>query len=364
MKILISGYFGCGNIGDEAVLGGVLAGLRAELPAAIPVVLSGNPLRTRELHGVAAIPRMDFRSIKAELAHCDLFISGGGSLLQDVSSWRSPLYYLGLLYYAQRYKVPTMMLAQGIGPLRLAPNRMLTRMILNRTDAITLRDTTSAKLLLDWGIDQPPIEVTADTSFLLAPDKSQRVQQWWDNNIPGGQSVIAVALRRWPTHDAVERYSAIADSLAIFARQTNSLILFIPMQTTEDISIAREMSSWTPVENRVLDIELTPGEMLSLIEKCSIMLAMRLHALIFAVHRLIPSIALVYDPKVRDFAQAAHISALLEWEDIDVVILSNLLQDCWKQRELSLVESTALRDNFIRLARWNFVRVKELCTKE
>lgn len=361
MKILISGYFGCGNIGDEAVLGGLLAGLRAELPAAVPVVLSGNPQQTTELHGAAAVPRMDYRSIKAELAHCDLFISGGGSLLQDVTSWRSPLYYLALLYYAQHCNIPTMLLAQGIGPLRLAGNRALTRMVLNRIDAITLRDEASAKLLLDWGIDQPPIEVTADTSFLLTPDNSPRLQQWWKEHIPAGQSVIAVALRRWPAPDAVERYSAIADSLSDLAQQTNSLVLFIPMQPAEDLSIAQDMSRWTSAANRVLEIELAPCEMLALVERCDIMLAMRLHALIFAVHRLVPAVALAYDPKVRDFAHAAHLTELLDWDDISLEKLSDLLQQCWQQRAKAKSALTAARDNFIRLARWNFKRVKELC---
>lgn len=361
MKILLSGYYGYGNIGDEAVLGGVLAGLRAEVPAVLPVVLSGNPQQTSELHGVAAIQRMDYRSIKAEFAHCDLFISGGGSLLQDVTSWRSPLYYLALLYYAQHCNVPSMLLAQGIGPLRLAINRTLTRKVLNSVDAITLRDEASAKLLLDWGIDQPPIEVTADTSFLLLPDNSSRVQKWWEDNIPAGQSVIAVALRRWPAADAVEHYSAIADSLSDFAQQNNSLVLYIPMQPLEDLSIAQDLSRWTSSVNRVLDIELTPCEMLALVERCDMMLAMRLHALIFAVHRLVPAVALSYDPKVRDFAHAAHLAAPLEWEDVSIEKLTDLLQQCWQQRVNVKSALTATRDNFIRLARWNFRRVKELC---
>ena len=359
-QILISGYYGFGNSGDEAVLGGILTGLHEELPDVRPVVLSGDTLATEALHGVAAIPRMDRQAIRAELRHTDLLISGGGSLLQDVTSARSPLYYLGVLWYAQRLAVPTMLLAQGVGPLKRLGNRLLTRAVLNRARAITVRDQASAELLHRLGIDVPPVEVTADTSFLLTPNDSPRVQQWWETYMDAGRPVIVAALRPWRTRDAVERYTAIADSLATLAQESGAMILYAPMQHDMDVSLAREMSAWTPVENRVLEITLTPCEMLALVQRCHLVLAMRLHALIFAVHRLIPAVGITYDPKVRDFARAAHLPATIDWEALTPENLTEALFTSWQQRadlHATLQESCRTMS---QLARWNFTRVKEL----
>ena len=186
--ILLSGYYGYNNIGDEAVLGGILAGLREELPEFTPVVLSGDPESTRRMHDVAAIPRMKLGAITAALQEAALFISGGGSLLQDVTSKRSPLYYLGVLWLAHRAGVPAMVLAQGLGPLNHPLNRLLARRILDGTRAITVRDAVSAEFLAGLGVSKPPIEVTADPSFLLQADRLRTPRRLVGRAYPRGSS--------------------------------------------------------------------------------------------------------------------------------------------------------------------------------
>ncbi|HEX2951584.1 MAG TPA: polysaccharide pyruvyl transferase CsaB, partial [Armatimonadota bacterium] len=331
-QILLSGYYGFNNIGDEAVLGGLLAGFRAELPDVTPVVLSADPEFTRQLHGVDAVPRMSRAVLQAELQRTALLISGGGSLLQDVTSFRSPLYYLWVLWEAQRANVPTMMCAQGVGPLNNPVTRLATRMVLNRMKMATVRDAVSADFLHTLGVEKPPIEVTADPSFLLTPDASTRLNEWWSTHIPANRPVIGVALRHWAAGKAEEKYTAIADALAAVAEQTNALILFIPMQFDADTAISEEMAGWTPAENRVLDMKLTPREMLALVERCDFLVAMRLHALIFAVHRGTPAFGISYDPKVRDFSTAANLPTPFVWDDLDTESLSAALQAHWEKR--------------------------------
>lgn len=353
-RILISGYYGFRNIGDEAVLGGLLAGLRAELPEAVPVVLSGDPQSTRNLHGVEAIPRMDITAIRAELRAADLFISGGGSLLQDVTSLRSPAYYLGMLALAQWAKVPTLMLAQGVGPLNHPLNRRLARFILNRLRAVTVRDAASGELLRQLGVTKPPIEVTADPSFLLEPMLSPRLAAWWEAHIPTGRPVIGVAVRPWRG----DRHPALAAALAALAAHSGALILFLPMQHEVDLPVSVDMASALP-ESRVLDIPLTPREMIAAAGHCDFLVAMRLHALIFAVQQRVPALGLAYDPKVRDFALAAGLPAPPRWEDITAESLTPLLTAQWDTRH-ALRES--LRESAPRLtalARRNIAVVRE-----
>jgi polysaccharide pyruvyl transferase CsaB len=359
-RLLISGYYGFNNIGDEAVLGGMLAGLRAALPDVEPVVLSANPTLTTQQHAVAAIPRMSRTALRAELCHAALLISGGGSLLQDVTSFRSPLYYLWVLWEAQRMGIPTMMCAQGVGPLRHPLTRFLTRNVLNGMRAITVRDGGSASYLHALGVQRPPIEVTADLSFLQPPHASPRLADWWTANIPANRPLLGVALRPWPAGPTPERYTAIADALAAVAAQTGALLLFLPMQYGTDRALADEMSGWTPAENRVLPLELTPREMLAAVGRCDLLLAMRLHALIFAVHQGVPAAGIAYDPKVRDFCLAAQLPAPLAWDDLRTDTLATTLQTQWTTRAALHATLTTSASQLTTLARRNITRVQEL----
>ena len=56
MKIVVSGYYGHGNTGDEAILAGMLAAMRSAEPGVKVAVLSGDPEATRGMHGVDAVP--------------------------------------------------------------------------------------------------------------------------------------------------------------------------------------------------------------------------------------------------------------------------------------------------------------------
>src|SRR5439155_1447425 len=92
---------------------------------------------------------------QAGIVGADLFISGGGSLVQDVTSARGALYYLGLLGLATRLAHATMVFAAGIGPLRRGWLRALARRILNRVTLITVRDEGSRRLLQQLAVHRP-----------------------------------------------------------------------------------------------------------------------------------------------------------------------------------------------------------------
>ena len=131
-KIILSGYYGFDNAGDEAVLAALCQILRNRLPEAQLVALSAKPEQTAAALDVRAVNRWDKAALRAELQDAALFCSGGGSLLQDVTSVRSVWYYTSLLRLAQKQGVPTIVLAQGLGPLRTGLGRWLTRRALSR----------------------------------------------------------------------------------------------------------------------------------------------------------------------------------------------------------------------------------------
>ncbi len=100
-KVVLSGYFGFGNAGDEAILAAEVAALRQLIPQVEITVLSGNPRKTAATYNVEAEPRGNLWALCRALRRADLLISGGGSLLQDITSNRSIPYYLGVMALAK-----------------------------------------------------------------------------------------------------------------------------------------------------------------------------------------------------------------------------------------------------------------------
>ena len=169
--VTLSGYYGYGNAGDEAVLAGLVTALRARR--------AGRRTGDRRAVGTArrdgggarhsAADRYKVPALLRALSRTDALLSGGGSLLQDVTSAHSVFYYLGVVRLAQMLGKKTMFVAQGIGPLLRPRTRKLVAAVANRLDAITVRDPDSAALLREIGVTRPPVEVTADPALLLAP---------------------------------------------------------------------------------------------------------------------------------------------------------------------------------------------------
>jgi polysaccharide pyruvyl transferase WcaK-like protein len=172
--------------------------------------------------------------------------------------------------------------------------------------------------------------------------------------------VIGVALRRWDAANPYARFHAISDALAALAQETGALLLFIPMQYAEDKRVALEISAWTPAENRVLDIELTPREMLALVARCDMVVAMRLHTLIFAAQQGVPAFGLAYDPKVLDFALAAGLPTPANWEEIEAAPLTAALQQTWDTRDSLRATITDCAVDLRAKAQRNITRVVEV----
>ena len=222
-RLTLSGYYGYGNAGDEAVLAGLVAGFRAA-PTAEDleiVALSGRPAETQTTHGITAVDRYKPSALWREIGRTDLFLSGGGSLLQDVTSAHGIFYYLGVVRMAQLRGKKTMFIAQGLGPLKRARSRRLVKSVANRLGAVTVRDEESAQLLREIGVTKPPIEVTADPALLLSPHVVQPTA-----------GTFGVALRPWQGQEGVAAHVADACAAVLAGRRA----LLIPMRRTYSIA--------------------------------------------------------------------------------------------------------------------------------
>jgi len=296
LRVVVSGYYGFNNLGDEAVLAGIVETFRqrAGEGAVNLTVLSGNSDDTHHRHGLRAVDRMRMPEVRKAIRDSDLFLSGGGSLLQDTTSLRSIFYYLWVVRMALAARKPVMFYAQGIGPLRRRSSRFLTRLIADRVQQITVRDEDSAQLLREIGVRKSPIEVTADPAFALTPADVRAMDIV---SAAGDGPLIGIAPRPWHhPHPTPEEYAEIARRLNV---DCGARIILLPMHTPGDLELCEAIASQLGDTASVFRTPLTPQVAVGITGRFCVLLAMRLHALIFAATAATPMVALSYDPKVK-----------------------------------------------------------------
>jgi len=282
-RAAICGYYGRGNAGDEALL----ASLLQMLPDTVePVVLSGNPTDTYTRFGVETCPHRSGTRILETLRSCDAFIWGGGSLMQDATSWASPIYYSGLMALAQQLGLRTIAWAQGVGPLRYPQTRWLAQQTLKGCTAVSVRDRGTAQLLSDWEIP-----------FLLAPDpvwalESKPFKGLWDLPAPR----VAMVLRPHPLLTSA-RLTILTQALVAFQKATDCCVLLIPFQPNGDRAIAEQVAAALPGPHEILAND-NPAELFGIFRGVEMAIGMRLHGLIAAAAEECRCFALSYDPKV------------------------------------------------------------------
>lgn len=329
MKIAALGYYGFANLGDEAVLAGIrraLAGQPTTRDAEF-LVLSNDPDSTTKLHpGVSAANRWQWRDAAAALSNTDLFILGGGSLLQDATSARSVLWYALMAMMARRKSKKVLWWGQGIGPLNGGLSRFLVRLIANQADALTVRDDSSKKLLKAIGA-KGSIEIVADPAFALEPEISPH---------PASAATL-LSLREWKTDELGKALPKEANVEKILGKTS----LAVPMHLPEDAEYTRRILRSVVPQFDWRESGATVEQTLSLFGQAELVIAMRLHALIFAARCAVPFVALSYDPKVDALAKAAEQEdALVSVNDITLKRLEDTV--CRVQ------STTATRRNILR----------------
>lgn len=315
MKIVVSGYYGSKNGGDEAMLASMLQVLREEVSDLSVTVISIDPEYTKRRHNVDAVPRPDIWKIIKKIRAADLLISGGGSLLQNVTSRRSLYYYLAIIFFALILGRKVMLYAQGIGPIRGALARKLMNLIVNRVDLITVRDRGSLEELSRLKITRPKIFCTADPVLAINPvslDLGEKILSRYSTVHEG--KFIGVAIRHWINCEHFQ--NELAAALDKLVATTSAKIIFIPMKFPEDIRVAQSTAALMKEHCIVLDEEFTTREILSLVGCTDVLIGVRLHALIFAGVMGVPMVGISYDPKIERFLDSIGEKPLGNFSDV------------------------------------------------
>jgi polysaccharide pyruvyl transferase CsaB len=311
IQAILCGYYGLGNGGDEALL----ASLLQMLPAAvIPLVLSGNPGQTHERYGVQAINRKHPGELIQALQQSQVLIWGGGSLIQDVTSAVSPLYYAGLMKLAQVMGLKTIAWAQGIGPLKRPFTNWVAQQTFAGCTAVSVRDRGSAALLSEWNIP-----------FTLAPDPvwamtSRPMAGLWELPAPR----VAINLRSHPLLTPA-RLANLTQALIDFQKATQTCVLLVPFQEAQDLAIAQAIQPQLPGPSQIIRLE-DPQQLKGVFRGVEMAIAMRFHGLIMAAAEECRCFALSYDPKVSQLMQDLELPG---WELTEIPDNPNQISQTW-----------------------------------
>lgn len=344
--IIISGYYGLGNSGDEALLKSIVSDLKSINPDITITALSGNAKLTKELYGIKTVNRFNLFSIIKEFKSAGLLLSGGGTLIQDATSTKSLLYYLGIIFLAKKMGLKVMLYANGMGPIK-EKNIQKVHKVLNKVELITLRENVSLEEIKRCNVTKPQIRVTADPAFNLVAstqDCAKRILA--EYGIDESEKIIAVSVRdckNLPDNFECE----MAHSLDKIASM-GYLPVFIPMQLHNDLDLSLRIAGKMKEHARVIDCEIAVCDMLALIGRCSIVCGMRLHMLIFASVMNVPLAGIAYDPKIKGFMEYMNQKTYVELDGFsgDAFFDKALycIQNMKKMKEQLKLDSQPLRE--------------------
>lgn len=271
------------------LLGVIVGKLRERYPAARIEVLSETPEQTARDFQVEATPRMDLGGVKHAVGRADVVLSGGGGLLQNVTSLKSLLYYAGIIRAAIHAGRKTMVFAQSIGPLDFI-GRQAVRECCKGLQAATVRDERS-RILLESLVDGVVVERGADPVFMIDPPAAQGAVGVLG---PGVDPLVVVCVRKTAAFvDGIGSIAAAVDQLA----ELGARVVFLPIGGITDAEASTEVIRRCRCAPMLLPFDRR-ATAAGVIARARLVIGVRLHALILAIRFGVPFLAIPYDPKV------------------------------------------------------------------
>ncbi|MBC5824274.1 MAG: polysaccharide pyruvyl transferase CsaB [Candidatus Eremiobacteraeota bacterium] len=327
LRLLLSGYYGFGNFGDEAILRVFIEQWRRRRPHDRLTVLSADPAQTRQRHAVEVVPRSAWGAVRRAIADADVVVSGGGGLLQDATSLRSLAYYAGILREAVRVGRVATIFAQGIGPLSFV-GRAIVRRACAGVRVASVRDEESARTLHSL-LPAGTVHLGADPVFLCSTNQAADAPAPLDreslNNLNG--PLVAVVVRQAPVLAKLAR--KLAAGIDYLTREYGAQVIFVPFQRPHDVQAAIEVIRLCRSAPVLLGGDYDLPAMASLFSRCSAVVGMRLHALIVATRLAVPFLPISYDPKIEALTRRLRYPVCDLGHESDGVILVDGL---WRQR--------------------------------
>ena len=256
-----------------------------------------------------------------------LYLSGGGSLIQDQTSTRSLKYYLLSIQLAKLAGCRVLMYGCGIGPVNVPANRRQAARVINRcVDAITLREDLSAEELRSMGVTEPRVYVTADPALLLQPGSVGAVDGFLlNNNLDPSGSYALFVLRPWKGFE--RKKQAFVDAANYVNQKYGLTPVFFALEPNRDVAPCKEVAAALSCESHLIEAPYDETLIIGMMKKMRVVVSMRLHTLIFASSVGAPLVAVSYDPKVTGFMRYIGQKHCVYFDDVTSENLCALADD-------------------------------------
>ena len=300
---VLGGYYGYGNIGDDALMLSVIGNILQKKPDLKICLLTKDPKKQqRRLDGryatITAKPRFNFLSVRNAVKKSKALVFGGGTLLQDSTSGRSFSYYAWLLETAQKLGKKTILYANGIGPLYDEKNKERTKRLMESIALATIRDGESYEYLEKMGIGKHKIRLTADEAMTVGENgQLNSYQKDFGEFIQGKYIVISVRKQKHRSVEFLEKFSAAVNAIC---RAHDLIPVYLVMHPKEDLEISKYLTALNS-KAYLADVGGDVPKALAIVRSAEAVVAMRLHALVFAAAFGVPMVGIAYDPKIRSF---------------------------------------------------------------
>ena len=305
---VLGGYYGYGNIGDDALMFSVIGNILRQKSGLKICLLTKNPKKQQKrldacYANITAKPRFNFWSVRRAIKKSDALLFGGGTLLQDATSGRSFGYYSWLLKTAQKLGKKTILYANGIGPLYEEKNKEQTKLLMQKMTFATLRDAESLDYLDKMGVDTKKMRFTADEAMTAGENNYLNAyKKDFRQFIKGAYIVISVRKQKHASVEFLEKFSAAVNAVC---RENDLIPVYLVLHPKEDKNISKYLTA-TNGRAYLADVGGDVSKALAIVRSAEAVIAMRLHALIFAAVFGVPMLGIAYDPKVRSFLRSIY----------------------------------------------------------
>lgn len=342
-NVLISGYYGFNNTGDEAMIE-TMSILLAKRNYGL-IVLSSNPEKTKELYNVQAYDRYKLMDVIKAIKKADIVVSGGGTLFQDITSKKSIWYYLGIVKLAKLLGKKVCVAYQGMGPIDTKLYRNMTKQTLNGkfVKLVALRDKNAIEYAKEIGIKEEKISFSSDMVFMMQPPAKERSMKILKDNLHGyveGQKLIGLSVREWKDKDRTDLFAELADKLV---EKYDARIVFFPFHKPKDAEISKIVMHKMKHEDAtvLMPNRYLPSEILGAMGYMNINIGVRLHALVFSALMNVPTIGISYEPKIDGFLEMMNMTSVCTYEKISVEKILEQVDIYMKDGNVNYKEKTA-----------------------
>lgn len=317
VKVCISGYYGFKNFGDEAIL----KVLTEHLKDADVTVFSSDSQFTSDTYGVKSVKTFDLKNVVKTIQNTDILISGGGSLLQDVTSLKSLIYYSLIIALGLLFNKKVIIFAQGIGPINNKFAQIVVKNLLKQCSLVTVRDENSLKLLENWDIDA---KLVCDPIYSLDVPCQEKT------------NAIGIQIRDFKTMN----YNLLQKlAILVSTKFSDKKVEIFSLQEAQDLELCRKFEKILLSVNSEIKTEIVTDNIIERISRLEYLIAMRFHAILCALKCGVKTGAINYDIKVEKLAHDADLPLISMDAHENLEIIYNKLQNLNKDDLLRFANS-------------------------